>query len=100
MKFRVDYYENKLLTNQTAKYLANFSGCLPNTEMRLELLNETFNIADFCELIKKGYFRSIYIGISKNVSVLYENNFNNAIQELKQTWTSPTSFPQITINLW
>ena len=66
----------------------------PNTEILLNHVPETFNIDDFCTLIKKGVFKTVWINF---ISKHYRENFKSAVEEMKKTWSSEIALPHFTI---
>ena len=60
-------------------------------------ITEEFNVDDFCELVRKGYFKIIHISFASNISATYRQSFKNAVKEMKETWTSEIEFPMVTM---
>ena len=68
----------------------------PTTVLELYGISEVLNIADFCELIKKGCFQKINLHFAFNSSVTFQKNFKAFIEEMKHTWDSELPLPIIT----
>ena len=84
-------------THETTKKLAELTHWKPNTQLFLGRIPEVFNAADFCDLIKKGFFSKIGIKFGQTSSIDYQNNFKAAIEEMKSSWTSEMNIPEISI---
>ena len=85
--YSLNFRSNKnglVCTSKTAKKLSNMSHWTPNTGLSLYGLLDTFNIADFCALIKKGVFEKVELCASRHASMEYKNAFKIAIEEMKK----------------
>ena len=66
---------------------------LPITFLCLYGISEEFDIADFCEFVKKGFCSNIQIGFAQNASEDYRDDFKAAIEETKNKWSLKNTFP-------
>ena len=64
--------------------LAEMTHWKPNTKLSLHGVPESFDVADFCQLIRKRFFKEIYINFAPNSSIAYQTNFKAALQEMKK----------------
>ena len=58
-------------------------------------LHEAFNIADFCELVKKGVFKKIRLCLARQATFYYRRQFMIALGDLKNAWNIEKPFPMI-----
>ena len=91
-------YKGLACTADTARNLAEMTYLNPNTFLCLYGIPEVFNVVDFCELIKKCVFESIKLGFANNTSVNYQRNFKAVSNDIKESWASEASFPEVTVS--
>ena len=70
-------------TSETAKHLAEMTHWKPDTVLSLHDIPETFNIDDFCTLVKKEFFKKIFVALSWNTSREYKTAIEHAFDELQ-----------------
>ena len=67
----------------------------PDTQLTLSDIPETFNVADFCQQVKKGVLRLLWFDFATNSSATYQENFKAAIEKTRKEWNSEIAFPEI-----
>ena len=89
-------YTNLLpCTPNTAKKLTLIQHWYPKTHLTLHDVPELFNVNDFCELVKKGIFKEIFITFDQDASEIYINNFKAVVKEMEDSWIKETKLPRI-----